>query len=45
MACVFCEIVEGRTAAHVVVDDEEFLGFLDIRPLFAASLGALYVGL
>ena len=33
-ACVFCEIVAGRTPAHVVLDDEEFLAFLDVRPLF-----------
>ena len=33
-ACVFCDIVAGRTPAHVVLDDERFLAFLDIRPLF-----------
>ena len=32
--CVFCEIVAGRTPAHVVLDDDEFLAFLDVRPLF-----------
>jgi histidine triad (HIT) family protein len=32
--CVFCEIVAGRTPAHVVLDDEVCIGFLDVRPLF-----------
>jgi histidine triad (HIT) family protein len=32
--CVFCEIVAGRTPAHVVLDDDVFMGFLDVRPLF-----------
>jgi histidine triad (HIT) family protein len=32
--CVFCEIVAGRQPAHVVLDDEVALGFLDVRPLF-----------
>ena len=33
-ACVFCQIVAGETPAHVVLDDERFLAFLDVRPLF-----------
>jgi histidine triad (HIT) family protein len=33
-ACVFCEIVAGRTPAHVVFEDERFVAFLDARPLF-----------
>jgi histidine triad (HIT) family protein len=32
--CTFCAIIAGRTPAHVVLDDEVALGFLDIRPLF-----------
>lgn len=32
--CVFCEIVAGERAAHVVVDDDAALAFLDSRPLF-----------
>jgi histidine triad (HIT) family protein len=32
--CVFCSIVAGTTSAHVVLDDEVAMGFLDIRPLF-----------
>ncbi len=33
-ACVFCEIVAGSRPAHVVLDDDRFLAFLDVRPLF-----------
>jgi histidine triad (HIT) family protein len=33
-ACPFCEIVAGRQPAHVVLDDEATLAFLDDRPLF-----------
>lgn len=33
--CVFCEIVAGRQPAHVVLDDEVAVAFLDTRPLFA----------
>jgi histidine triad (HIT) family protein len=33
-ACVFCEIVAGRTPAQTVYEDERFLAFLDVRPLF-----------
>jgi histidine triad (HIT) family protein len=32
--CVFCEIVAGERAAHIVVDDGSALAFLDSRPLF-----------
>jgi histidine triad (HIT) family protein len=32
--CVFCEIVAGRQPAHVVLDDEVAVAFLDTRPLF-----------
>jgi histidine triad (HIT) family protein len=31
--CVFCDIVARRTPAEVVLEDEEFLGFLDARPV------------
>ena len=37
-ACVFCSIIEGETPAQVVLDDDEFLAFLDIRPLFAGHV-------
>ena len=33
--CLFCRIVSGELASHVVYDDERFLAFLDHRPLFA----------
>jgi histidine triad (HIT) family protein len=32
--CVFCEIVSGRTEAEVVLERDDVLGFLDVRPLF-----------
>jgi histidine triad (HIT) family protein len=32
---VFCKILTGGLPAHVVVDDDVALGFLDVRPLFA----------
>ena len=32
--CVFCQIVAGEQPAHVVLDDDGFLAFLDVRPLF-----------
>lgn len=32
--CVFCRIVAGELPAHVVMDDEVCLGFLDVRPVF-----------
>jgi histidine triad (HIT) family protein len=34
LSCVFCAIVAGETPAHVVLDDDAFVAFLDIRPLF-----------
>ncbi|MER7544442.1 HIT family protein [Actinomadura sp.] len=33
-ACVFCEIVKGERAAHVVLDTADVMAFLDMRPLF-----------
>jgi histidine triad (HIT) family protein len=32
--CVFCAIVRGEAKAHVVLDDEACLAFLDKTPLF-----------
>jgi histidine triad (HIT) family protein len=32
--CVFCEILAGNQPAHVVLDDDVALAFLDTRPLF-----------
>ena len=33
-ACVFCAIVAGDTAATRVLEDDRFVAFLDVRPLF-----------
>lgn len=33
-ACAFCRIVAGDAPAHVVLDDDVAMAFLDIRPLF-----------
>jgi histidine triad (HIT) family protein len=32
--CLFCDIVDGRVPATVVVDEPFVLGFLDTRPVF-----------
>jgi len=32
--CAFCEIVAGTRPAHVVLDDDSCLAFLDARPVF-----------
>jgi histidine triad (HIT) family protein len=32
--CPFCEIIAGRQPAHVVLDDDLVVAFLDVRPLF-----------
>jgi histidine triad (HIT) family protein len=32
--CPFCDIANGRLEAHVVLDDELCMAFLDHRPLF-----------
>ena len=34
MSCVFCAIVTRETTAHVVLDDDTCLAFLDKTPLF-----------
>lgn len=31
--CIFCKIVRREIPAHVVYEDDDFLAFLDIRPL------------
>lgn len=33
-ACSFCEIVSGVRDAHMVLETDESVAFLDIRPLF-----------
>ena len=32
--CLFCDIVSGDEAAHIVFEDETSVAFLDVRPLF-----------
>ena len=32
--CLFCRIAAGEAPAHRVLEDERFVAFLDIRPLF-----------
>jgi histidine triad (HIT) family protein len=32
--CVFCSIIAGETPADVVLDQPDFLAFLDARPVF-----------
>jgi histidine triad (HIT) family protein len=32
--CVFCSIVVGETRADIVLDEPDFLAFLDARPVF-----------
>ncbi len=34
MSCLFCRIAAGEEPAHLVFEDERFVAFLDIRPLF-----------
>ena len=34
MACVFCQIVAGEVPAEVVLDEADFVAFLDVRPVF-----------
>ena len=34
MTCVFCEIIAGRVAAAIVLDEPEVVAFLDHQPLF-----------
>lgn len=36
--CTFCKIARGALAAHVVLEDADFLAFLDHRPLFAGHV-------
>ncbi len=34
LACKFCQVLEGKSPADIVYEDELSLAFLDIRPLF-----------
>lgn len=31
--CIFCKIVAGEIPSHKIYEDEDYLAFLDIRPL------------
>jgi histidine triad (HIT) family protein len=31
--CIFCEIASGNRQAHIVFEDNEFIAFLDYRPV------------
>jgi len=31
--CIFCKIVKGEIPCHKVYEDNDFLGFLDIKPI------------
>jgi histidine triad (HIT) family protein len=33
-SCIFCEIAAGERDAHLVLEDERTVAFLDTRPLF-----------
>ena len=33
-SCVFCDIVAGDRPAHVVLEEDQALAFLDLRPVF-----------
>jgi histidine triad (HIT) family protein len=34
MKCVFCEIINKKSTADIVFEDDKVLAFLDIKPLF-----------
>lgn len=34
MTCLFCEIVAGRADGAIVLDEPDFVAFLDTRPVF-----------
>jgi histidine triad (HIT) family protein len=33
MDCIFCDIIEGKSEAEIIYEDENIISFLDIRPL------------
>lgn len=37
-SCIFCAIVAGDAPAHVVLDDDVAMAFLDTRPLFVGHV-------
>jgi histidine triad (HIT) family protein len=38
MACIFCDIVDKKIPAHVVLEDDVAFAFLDNRPLFVGHV-------
>lgn len=32
--CLFCQIVSGEAAAEITLSEADFVGFLDVRPVF-----------
>jgi histidine triad (HIT) family protein len=36
--CVFCEIGAGRTPAATVLEEDELIAFLDVRPVFVGHV-------
>ena len=38
MACVFCQIVEGRQAAEILHEDDDLIVFKDINPKAAVHV-------
>ncbi len=37
-ACLFCEIVAGRSEAAMVLEEPQIVGFLDVRPVFVGHV-------
>jgi histidine triad (HIT) family protein len=33
MSCIFCDIVNGKIPSNKIYEDDDFIAFLDIRPL------------
>ena len=44
MACLFCDIAAGDVAADIVLADDDFVAFLDIRPVFKGHTLLVSVG-
>jgi len=36
--CLFCAIADGSTPAEIVLDEPQFVAFLDVRPVFKGHL-------
>jgi histidine triad (HIT) family protein len=34
MGCLFCDVVDGSAPASTVLEEQDVVGFLDIRPVF-----------